>query len=84
MFAALALPPDLLLLTLLQQATHVYCFLPADERSLAGHRFLRPFLRRSFSTRRPVLLCMRVRKPEVRRRALQQEAWQADMPQEGQ
>jgi hypothetical protein len=32
---------------------------------------LRPFLRRSFSTRRPVLLCMRVRKPEVRRRALQ-------------
>jgi hypothetical protein len=37
---------------------------------LAGQMFLRPFLRRSFSTRRPVLLCMRVRKPEVRRRAL--------------
>lgn len=53
---------------------HCYCFLPAEERSLAGHRFLRPFLRRSFSTRRPVVLCMRVRNPEVRRRALQHTA----------
>jgi hypothetical protein len=35
---------------------------------------LRPFLRRSFSTRRPVVLCMRVRNPEVRRRALQHTA----------
>lgn len=38
--------------------------------------FLRPFLRRSFNTRRPVLLCMRVRKPEVRRRALHADSKQ--------
>ena len=48
-----------------------YCFLPAVERWLAGHRFFLPFFLRSFSTLRPVGLAMRVRKPEVRRRALQ-------------
>jgi len=60
-----------------QRVPSLYCFLPADERVLAGQMFLRPFLRRSFNTLRPVLLAMRVRKPEVRRRALQQHSSRA-------
>jgi hypothetical protein len=36
----------------------------------AGHRSLRPFLRRAASTLRPLADAMRVRKPEVRARAL--------------
>lgn len=47
-----------------------YCFLPADERWLAGHNIFLPFFLRSLSTLRPVGLAMRVRKPDVRRRAL--------------
>jgi hypothetical protein len=45
--------------------------LPALERVLAGQMFFLPLFLRSFSTLRPVGLAMRVRKPEVRRRALQ-------------
>jgi hypothetical protein len=47
-----------------------YCFLPALDRWLAGHSTFLPFFLRSFSNLRPVGLAMRVRNPDVRRRAL--------------
>jgi hypothetical protein len=52
-----------------------HCFLPAVERVLAGQMILRPFLRRALSSLRPVGLAMRVRKPDVRRRALRRGWW---------